>query len=77
MEWKEIKSNNDLPKKEGFYECYFPESKVYKEHHSENWFDGNEFRDGDSWKIFYTDQRKYGRAITKYISHWMKIERPI
>ena len=77
MEWKEIKNNNDLPKKEGFYECYFQESKEYGEHHSERWFDGNEFRSGNSWKFLWTDQRMYGKAITKYISHWMKIERPV
>jgi hypothetical protein len=76
MEWKEIKSNNDFPKKEGFYECYCPESKMFKESHSEFWFDGENFRDGDSLKL-WTDIRMTGRKINKYISHWMKIERPV
>lgn len=73
MEWNKIEDG--LPPKEGFYECYFPESKMYEEHHDEYWFDGENFRSGDTFK-FWTDTRMHGDAINKYISHWMKIERP-
>lgn len=73
MKWTEIEKA--LPSKPGFYQCYFPESEIYSEHHSERWFDGNDFRYGASFS--FTDARMKGKKINKYISHWMKIERPI
>jgi hypothetical protein len=74
MVWNKIE--NGLPPKEGFYECYLPENKRVYEHHAEYWFDGKDFLDGDTWKI-WTDTRFHGKSINKYISHWMKIVRPV
>lgn len=75
MRWKSIKTP---PIKPGFYECYFPESQRYKEHHSEKWFDGESFLSGDvSFHNFFTfDTRKDGVKVNEYISHWMEIFPP-
>lgn len=70
MNWTKIKES--LPKEPGFYECYFPESKMFRVGHCEFWFDGKDFRDGDS--IF--GGRKSGKRINNFLSHWMKIEHP-
>jgi len=73
MEWIDIEK--ELPKKEGFYLCYRPESKIYRESYDDTWFDGKDFRDGDSLRI-WTDTRMYGHKVNKFISHWMKIIKP-
>lgn len=63
----------ELPKHRGYYECYFPDSKTYCEHHSERWFDGENFKSGSMW-TFGSD--KSGSKINKHISHWLYIGTP-
>jgi len=69
-EWTPI---TKLPERRGYYECYFPDSKAYEEHHSERWFNGKCFKAGSIW-TFGSD--KSGKDISKYISHWIEIGRP-
>ena len=69
MEWISTKT---LPVIKGFYYCFIPECKEYHKHIAEFYFDGVDFRDGNSWP-FFGNGRMGGKKITDYITYYMII----
>ncbi len=73
MRWTKMPQ---LPCEKGFYVCYLPKSESCTEHIKEYWFDGEFFRDGNSWMFLLGEEKKHGRKINKYIDSWLKITKP-
>ena len=70
MKW--INLNDSIPIIKGLYMCYIPKGKRFYEHYAEYWWDGTDFRDGDTLFKGVCG----GRRITNYITHWMIIKKP-
>lgn len=67
MEWTKMPT---LPKYTGVYTCFVPECDKWLTHIEEYEFDGKDFRD---------HKNKFlgrGKIMTKYITHWFKIQLP-